>query len=188
MTAYQSLVLGYLPALQTIVQTYNQTPHRGLRGKTPLEVHMLKDPEDWRKQFKAMYKSSSKVNKRISSKLDIGSFVRIVSSSRSERFATGYSIQNTEEIFRIKKIKRSKFGVVTFELEDWGKEPIKGIFYREELIPVTEPDTFGINILKRRKKRDGTYQYLVNWLSYPRKFDQWVDGSQISQISDLPPS
>lgn len=186
LTAHNTL--RYLEALTTLVTTYNRSPHKGLKGKTPLEIHMLTDPEEWRKQFRLMYKSPSKVKKRISSTLDIGDLVRVVSSNRSERFTTGYSYKNSEELFYIKNIRRSKLGLTTFELEDWSKEPIKGIFYREELIPVTEPDTFPVDILKRRKTQDGTVQFYVRWKSYPDKFNEWVNESDIEKIIDLPPS
>lgn len=178
----------YLPVLQTLVHSYNKTRHTSLKGRTPREVHMLTDPDEWRQQFRLMYKNTSQKKKVFSSELDIGDLVRVASSNRSKRFTTGYTIQNTEEIFRISKIKRTKLGVLTYELEDWGNEPIKGIFYKEELIPVNRPDIFPIHILKRRKKRDGTLQFYVRWESYPEKFNEWINESDIKKIADLPPS
>ena len=186
LTAYNTL--HYLSIISDLVSAYNNTPHRGLKGKTPSEVHMLSNPKDWRKQFRLMYKKDAKQRKAFSSDLEIGDLVRVVSSSRSQRFATGYTIQNTEEIFRISKINYSTSGLDTYELEDWGGEPVKGIFYRHELIETAEPETYNIDIIKKRRKRDGTLQYYVHWKSYPERFDEWINASEIQKISDLPPS
>lgn len=180
--------LHYLGIIDKLVSAYNETPHRGLKGKTPSEIHSLSHPKDWRKQFRLMYKKQAKQKKLSSSKLTVGSLVRVVTSNRSDRFATGYTVKNTEEIFRISKIYYSLSGIVTYELEDWGGEKIKGIFYRDELIETSKPKTYNIEILKKRRKRDGTLQYYVHWKSYPVRFDEWVNASEIKNISDLPPS
>lgn len=186
LTAYNTL--HYLSIINDLVSAYNNTPHRGLQGKSPSEVHMLSHPKVWRKQFRLMYKKETKQRKAISSDLEIGDLVRVVSSSRSQRFATGYTIQNTEEIFRISKINYSTSGLDTYELEDWGGEPVKGIFYRHELIETAEPETYNIEIIKKRRKRDGTLQYYVHWKSYPERFDEWINASEIRKIVDLQPS
>ena len=186
LTAYNTL--HYLSIINDLVSAYNNTPHRGLQGKSPSEVHMLSHPKDWRAQFRLMYKKETKQRKAISSDLEIGDLVRVVSSSRSQRFATGYTIQNTEEIFRISKINYSTSGLDTYELEDWGGEPVKGIFYRHELIETAEPETYNIEIIKKRRKRDGTLQYYVHWKSYPERFDEWINASEIRKIVDLQPS
>ena len=186
LTAYNTL--HYLSIINDLVSAYNNTPHRGLQGKSPSEVHMLSHPKDWRAQFRLMYKKETKQRKAISSDLEIGDLVRVVSSSRNQRFATGYTIQNTEEIFRISKINYSTSGLDTYELEDWGGEPVKGIFYRHELIETAEPETYNIEIIKKRRKRDGTLQYYVHWKSYPERFDEWINASEIRKIVDLQPS
>ena len=183
LTAYNTL--EYLSALNSLVLTYNNTPHRRLMGKTPSQVP---DPKAWRKQFRLMYKKHAKQKSILSSKLEVGDSVRVVSANRSKRFATGYTIQNTEEIFRISKINYSILGIATYELEDWGGEAIKGIFYRDELIPTSTPETFPIEILRKRRKKDGRLEYYVHWKSYPDRFNEWINASDIQNIADLPPS
>ena len=186
LTAHNTL--EYLSVLDTLVLTYNNTQHKGLKGKTPSQVHALSDPKAWRKQFKLMYKTQRKEKNAFSSDLQVGDLVRVVSSNRSHIFASGYIIQNTEEIFRIASIHYSLTGLPTYELEDWGGEPIKGIFYRDELIPTSSPETFPIEIIKKRKNRDGTLEYYVHWKSYPERFNEWINASDIQNIADLTPS
>jgi len=186
LTAHNTL--EYVSVLETLVLTYNNTPHRGLGGKTPSQIHKLSDPKAWRKQFRLKSKKQAKHKNTFSSDLEVGDLVRVVSSNRTQRFATGYTIQNTEEIFRISKVNYSISGVVTYELEDWGGEPIKGIFYRDELIPTSAPETFPIEIIKKRKKKDGSLEYYVHWKSYPDRFNEWINASEIQNIADLSPS
>ena len=111
--------LESLSALNSLVLAHNNTPHRGLMGKTPSPVHTLPDPNDWRKKFRLMYKKHAQQKSILSSKLEVGDLVRIVSLDRSKRFATGYTIRNTEEIFRIYKINYSILGNPTYKLENW---------------------------------------------------------------------
>lgn len=186
LTAFNTL--HYLDVLNDLVSSYNITSHRGLGERTPYDIHKLSHPKDWRKQFRLMYKKQGQQRKVSTSDLEIGDLVRIVSSNRSKRFATGYTVQNTEEIFRISKINYSKSGLDTYKLQDWIGESIKGIFYRDELIQTKEPETYNIDILKKRRKQDGSLEYYIHWISYPESFDQWINASEIKKIADLSPS
>lgn len=113
-----------------------------------------------------MYKNDTKQKRTLSSNLEVGDLVRVVSSNRSHRFATGFTVQNTEEIFRISKIFSSN-GIFTYELEDWGGEAIKGIFYRSELIPTSAPETFPIEIIKKKKEEQRTAVLSITFTGNP---------------------
>ena len=90
-------MLEYLSVLNSLVSAYNNTPHRGLKGKTPSQVHMLSDPKDWRKQFRLMYKKHAKQKNAFSSKSEVGDLVLVASSNTSQRFATGYTVKKTQK-------------------------------------------------------------------------------------------
>ena len=68
----------YLPILQKIVKSYNNSPHKSLgMDQTPSIVHKLTDPHDIQEQFYRMYKKEGSRRKTDSNKLDIGQTVRI---------------------------------------------------------------------------------------------------------------
>ena len=125
-----------------------------------------------------MYKYPNRLNNRITSNLDIGQYVRIADENRNSVFRRGYTVQNTIEIFRIKKIDK-KEKPIAYYLEDLHGEDIKGIFYREELVPSHLPDFFYIDIIKS-KTVSGRKKYLVRWRGYPVSFNSWIDQDQIT--------
>ena len=167
----------YVNILQDIINGYNHTQHRGLGGNlTPYQVHHFTDPEDIQKQFTNMYKYSSSSHKPVISSLAVGEHVRL--SQLKPTFKKGYTIQNTLEIFKINRVDKSQ-SPNTYYLEDLEGEPIKGVFYREELIPTSLPPIYHIDIIKT-KTVSGRKKYLVKWRGYPDKFNSWIDQSQLS--------
>ena len=82
------------------------------------------------------------------------------------------------EIFKITCVDTTQSPTIYF-LEDLQGEPIKGIFYREELIPTTPPEFYQTDII-RTKTVAGTKKYLVKWRGYPDKFNSWIDENQLS--------
>ena len=110
------------------------------------------------------------------STLSVGEYVRL--SQIKPTFKKGYTIQNTLEIFKVIRVDNTQSPTIYF-IEDLQGEPIKGIFYREELIPTTPPETYQIDII-RPKIVAGKKKCLVQLKVYPEKFNSWIDESQIS--------
>ena len=172
-------VRSYIDVLPSIIQSYNNTPHRGLgKDKTPSQIHNLTTNDEIREQFKIMYKSNPTPAKSFSSKLTIGQVVRIADEKRNWVFRKGYTIQNTLELFKIKRIDISQSPTVYY-LEDLQGDPIKGVFYREELVPSKLPEFFRIDII-RSKTVAGRKKYLVKWRGYPDSFNSWIDQEQVA--------
>lgn len=171
--------LTYIDILPTLVDTYNRTPHRGLGDEqTPSQVHQLRDIARIKTQFRRMYLKRAPVNKPVTSDLSVGDLVRLQSTSRTQfKFNKAYTINNTEEIFKIARIDTSH-AVPTYHLKDLEDEDIEGVFYREELIKTSLPDHYHVDILKSRTYR-GRKQFKVHWKGYPSKFDSWVDADDI---------
>ena len=71
-----------------------------------------------------------------------------------------------------------------YKLKDQADEPLKGVFYRDELQTVTEPRTYRIEKILRKKKnkRDGMISYLVKWKGYSDKFNSYVSEKDIEAI------
>ena len=171
----------YIDILPDIIDSYNHSEHRGLGNKqTPSQVHNLSDPSEIKDQFHRMYKTPSPDKSKTSSILQLGQSVRLADEKRNWVFRKGYTIQNTLEIFKIKKIDARQFPTVYY-LEDLQGEPIKGVFYREELIPTQLPEYYPIHILKK-KRLAGRKKYLVSWVGYPPSFNSWIDEDHITRL------
>ena len=118
-----------------------------------------------------MYISKDNDRKTVRTALDIGETVRIADENRNSQFRRGFTIQNTYEIFRIRRVDKTQKPTVYY-LEDLNGEEIQGIFYREELVPTSLPELYDIKVL-RRKKVKGRTKY---------RFNSWVDETYITKI------
>ena len=94
-----------------------------------------------------MYKIPSSSHKPIISTLSIGEYVHLSQIKPASK--KGYTIQNTLEIFKIIRVGNKQSPTIYFP-EDLEGEPIKGIFYREELIPTTPPESYQIDIIRSK--------------------------------------
>lgn len=169
----------YVHVLQDIIESYNNSIHRGLGGDlTPNEVHQMKDPACIKTQFIKMYKTPTPSRKVITSNLTTGEYVRVTNIKPT--FHRGYTIQNSEEIFKISSVDSSHTPTVYY-IEDLEGEEVKGLFYREELIPVTLSDFYDIDIIKT-KTVAGKKKHFVKWRGYPDKFNSWINADQIIQV------
>ncbi|XP_069169185.1 uncharacterized protein [Procambarus clarkii] len=172
----------YLPILPDIIKAYNTTPHRGLGGRTPVDVHALSRPQDIKKQFNLMYKSKDKPKAGLSSLLAVGDTVRITLSNRISTFKKGFARQNTEEIFRIIRIDKSQ-PIPLYFLRDLNNKPIDGGFYKEELTLTHLPAAFNIEkVLRKRTLPNNKLQYKVRYEGYDSSFDQWIDADDLLKI------
>ena len=157
----------YLDHLQIFVDHMNAKPKTLLSGFSSNFVHNTNDGRLIRDIKLNIYKRQRSRQNNISFDLNVGSFVRLSKTSRSQNiFSKKFREQNTREIFLIYKVDRTSVPV-TYYLKDIDfHEPIIGKFYRQELIEVTKPKNFRVEILSEkiinRKKH-----YLVNWVDYP---------------------
>lgn len=64
-----------------------------------------------------------------------------------------------------------------YKIIDLLKDPVEGLFYREELTKSPAPkqsDYFFVEKVLNKKKINGVEHYLVKYLYYPNKFNQYV--------------
>lgn len=179
LTAYNTLT--YINVLPDMVKTYNRTPHRGLKGKIPIDVHALSSPQDVTRQFKLMYKGEQQTKPRISNHLSVGDTVRLALSNRISKFKRGFHQQNTKEIFTIAQID-TKQPVPLYYLKDLNNRLIEGGFYREELTPTYLSDTFEIERIISKRKVGNTTLYKVRYVGYDSSFDQWVNSDDVKKL------
>ena len=155
----------YIHILLDVIKSYNLTQHRGLGGDhTPTEIHQLTDPEEIQCQFKEMYKIPSSTHKPLISTLPASEYIHL--SQIKPTFKEGYTIQNTLEIFKIMCVDTTRSPTIYF-LEDLQGEPIKVIFYREELIPTTPHEFYQIYIIRTKtiagRKKVSRQMERISW-------------------------
>ena len=92
-------------------------------------------------------------------------------------FRKGYLPTWTEEIFKIHNIVKpaTAKGPTTYKVSDQEGEHINGTFYESELQKVTEPASYRIEkVIRKKKSKDGKTYVLVKWSGYPEKFNSYV--------------
>jgi transposase InsO family protein len=169
-----NLTQNWTKVLQDTVDAYNHSVHRSI-GMRPADVNG-ENVDEVRKTFQ---------HKRGVSKTDVrvGDKVRI--SKVKSVFAKGYLPNWTEEIFTISSIN-TKYFPTTYKLKDYDGEVIEGSFYREEIELITheDTDTYLVEKIIRRKKRQGEDWCLVKWQGYPSSMNSWMRCADIFQLSD----
>ncbi len=159
----------YLDVLDQLVDGYNSTPHRGIKGRTPESVTENNNLTVWRESHKLQPK------RRISYKFDVDDKVRI--SRDKGTFEKGYVDNWSEEYFIVyEKLPRSP---PVYRLKDLNGQELKGVFYEKQLQLVTPGEVYPISkVLKRSKNRA-----LVSWRGWPSPdFDSWVPLADIRKI------
>ena len=103
----------------------------------------------------------------------VGDHVRMT----ADRIRLSYKQQQgtfSREVFKIHAVDVSLYPEV-YSLIDLHNEPIKGYFYRQELVKTTVPSIYQCHVLKRRTYR-GKRQLFVKWLGFNKT--EWIDESQ----------
>lgn len=177
----------YIDVLQDIVYSYNRTYHRSIR-RAPVDVNKDNEVEVWQQLYLPFKKPKSTNRKRTKKvkplfNFDIGDSVRI--SHLKKAFEREYHAKWTEEVFKIKS-RRIREGIPVYKLIDIGDDVVQGSFYEAELqkVVVNSNTLYKIEeILKTRKRKKKT-EYYVKWLSWPSKFNSWIDSSDVEQYKN----
>ena len=175
--------LRYIEALEGIVASYNASEHRSLKNMTPKQVHFTSSENLIRELFIYNYINSTSCKKSFSQDLKVGDSVR-VSKYRETLGYKGFVVQNSEEIFRIYKVKEvPHYGKIYF-LKDLKNDIIEGSFYDYELVKTKVPDIFRISKILRRRKNRKTKQreVLVKWANYSDDFNEWIPEKNLIQL------
>lgn len=147
---------------QSIIKSYNDTPHRSLNNMAPNAVNSGNVGELLAFMLKQQ-KKCTKVNK-----FKIGDVVRITTLKSGFTKASKHTF--TDELFRIKSISDSC--PKTYKLEDMMGEPIVGSFYNEE-IQKAEPDAEKHRRIEKATST-GKGLYKVKFKNLPRKYDSII--------------
>lgn len=146
-----------------LVDQYNRRIHRTIH-MAPIEVN---------KKNETMLLNTVYNHIKIfpPSKYRVGDYVRI--SKYKNVFEKGYTPNYTTEIFRIKSIQVTN--PVTYLLEDYAGNPIKGGFYKEELKRTRYPNTY---LVEKVLKTKGDKAY-VKWLGFSNNHNSWINKNDL---------
>lgn len=148
----------WIDILPTLTETYNNSKHRTIKIK-PSEVNAANE-----KHLLSTIYSYVKIH--ITPRFKVGDSVRI--SKYKHVFEKGYTPNWTTEIFKITKIQRTN--PITYLLEDYQGNPIRGGFYELELQKTKFPDTYLIEKILLKKKN----KMFVKWLGFSSDHNSWI--------------
>ena len=185
---------NFIKYLPDVVSAYNETPHRGLIGLSPNKVHEMSDPHVIsslaNKQFLQKLKNYGSHIKDPNSRLNFsqrdilleGTYVRLLLNASEHIFTKSYKPIYTIEIFRIDRVIKET--PVHYILKDLLGEIIKGIVYRNEIVPVSLPEYYLIEKIIKTKICPKTKRkiHFVKFLGWPEKFSDWVTNDALNKI------
>lgn len=153
----------WLSILPVIVKSYNNSKHRTI-GMKPKDVR--------RKHVKSILDKINKVKpSKYDPKFKVGDSVRI--SRHKKVFAKGYLPNWTNEVFTIYAVRPTN--PVTYALQDYKGEILKGGFYEHE---INLSKTGDVYLVEKVLKRKGD-KVLVRWLGFDKSHDTWVHKNSI---------
>ena len=124
----------YIDILPDLVNKYNSSYHRSIKMK-PKVVNSSNVPLVWIKLYEGRLQSLNPQSNKKQELIDVDDTVRISLERTifSKGLGKGLFRQGwTEEIFVVTH-KLSNSNPITYKLKDQANEPIKGVFYMEEL-------------------------------------------------------
>lgn len=160
----------YVNVLQSVLKSYNQTPHRTI-GYAPADVTAKLEAKIFEKVYG--YRQPIKY------KFGVGDQVRI-SKARST-FHKAYLANWSDEVFTIHK--RFLTNPPTYLLKDLKETIVEGRFYEEELQKVikTDRDFWRVERILKTKGIGTRKEYFVKWKGFDQRFNSWVKASWMKQ-------
>lgn len=172
LTANQTL--RYIDNLQEIAKAMNAKYHRTI-GMAPKNVATGNLLDVWlRMEYN---KIKAKNNKKTRNEPQVGDYVRL-SKPKLDVGSKGYLPNWTDALYKITaKINRNP---VVYKVEDgYDKEPVDGVFYREEIQKISKPDEmpYRIDKIVKSRRRHGIKELYVLWKGH--KKGSWIRESDL---------
>ena len=165
----------WIDYIDQAMKIYNNRKHTTIK-LSPTDAEKRENETTVRKVFIKRYnKVGSKPPKP---KYKVGDTVRIWKFKRV--FDRGYQENFTTQYFKIRKIL-TNLPVVRYELEDILGEKIIGSFFENELVPFEGMEFHRTQVLDS-KGRGKNKKYLVHYIGWPNKFNEWVSEDNLKDI------
>lgn len=153
---------NYVGKLESLVESYNNAPHRSLGGLTPRQAS---GGEFRGAAYHALYPKITK--KAPKPKLSIGDIVRIAREQKA--FEKGYWVNWTDAYYSVVCVENTV--PVTYKIVDIENKPVMGTFYEQQLQRLPEiPDIHRVE----RVIRSAGKKLLVKWLGYSSAHNSWI--------------
>ncbi|XP_050522074.1 uncharacterized protein LOC126894823 [Daktulosphaira vitifoliae] len=149
--------------LSALLHDYNNVRKHRTIGMTPVQA--VKNPDLVRFKLRQIPDS-------LPVKFRVGNKVRI--SVHKSVFDKGYLPNWSTELFTVVKVRQTV--PPTYYLEDYQGNPIRGLFYTEELNKTSYPDMY----LVERVLRTRGDQCFVKWLGFSPEHNSWIPKTNIS--------
>lgn len=168
----------YLPILQDIADNYNRTYHRTI-GMRPADVKDTNQEEVRLSTYFSQNPKSKTIEKLKPFKFKFGAYVRI--THLKSTFTRAYDQTYTGEVYRIHK-RYQRGALPVYRIRDLQDDDIKGTFYESELQRVhIDPDqTWKVEEVLKSRGKGRNKQYFVKWKYYPKKFNSWINASDLN--------
>ena len=166
---------SYLAVLQSIADSYNKTFHRTI-GVPPVDVKENNAEEVRLSTYFARHKQTRPNLKRL--KFKLGDYMRI--SYLKSVFTRAYDKTYSGEVFKV--YKRYHRGILPIYRPRYPQqEEIKGTFYESEFqkINVDPNQAWKAEKVLKSRGRGRNKQYFVKRKYYPKKFNSWINASDI---------
>ena len=100
-------------------------------------------------------------------------------------FHRAYDEHWSTEIFTIIKRKLNQ-GYEQYQIKATDNSLISGWFYPMELqkVKIIQNETYKIETILKRRRRNNTTELLVRWLNLPKRFDSWILERDIQNINN----
>lgn len=138
------------------------------------EQHLLNTVYNYKRLMSTaeFVSANRKVQHRRSAAFKVGDYVRL--SKYRMQFDKGYTPNWTAEVFKVRKVQYHT-DPITYLLDDYRNQEIKGAVYAEELQASKQPDVFLVD--KVIRKRNG--QAYVKWLGFGPEHNSWIPQNNI---------
>ena len=160
------------------MKIYLNRKHKTIK-MSPLEAENENNQEKLRNIFMEKYAKAEA--KRSAPKFDVGDTVRVW--AKRGNFWRGYYEDFTREYFKIEEVL-TNLPVPRYRLKDILGEEIEGTFFEDELILFSPPDDMEYQIEKivQEKGSGRNKQYLVKYIGWPDKFNEWKTERELIQL------
>ena len=94
-----------------------------------------------------------------------------------------FKLNQRGQLFQVSEVL-AQIEPVMFKLVDLMKDKVEGQFYREQLTKAPAPkasDYFFVEKILGKKKIKGVDHFLVKYLYYPNKFNQYVPSANLKK-------
>jgi len=158
----------WINILPTLIKQYNNTKHSLIKMKP---VDAIK-PENYKTLIHNFY---NKVSMYKAPKFKVGDYVRI---SRVKALFEKSETRNWSlELFKISEVLQTT--PITYNITEYDGTKIDGAFYEEELQLTNLTDTYLVEKVLKKRKYKGKSQFFCKWLGWDKKYNSWIDASDV---------